>query len=382
MIPDCPLCGSPEKARIFSTPSVPVLCNRLFESEADARAAASGAIELCVCKACGLIWNAAYDADRMTYDPGYENALHFSAVFQKYAEDLSAALVHRYHLDGGQVIEVGCGDGHMLDTLVRHGVRSAVGFDPSSARDTAFTKRDGVEIVPEYFEASHADRPFDLLLCRHVLEHIDEPVPFLRMFREAIGDRNSAIYIEVPNGEWLVSSRSIWDVIYEHVTYWTRPGLDRLLRRTGFQPTKLAAAYGGQFLQAEAVPAGRRATDVPEREPPGVKEAVAFGRFVDTMLEEWQSTLDALSGPAVLWGAGSKAVSFVNMVEGTDALVDLNPRKHGLRIPGTGLPVVAPEALREIRPELVVIANGLYEQEIRKQVDDLGLQPQFKVLAA
>lgn len=378
----CPLCASQDYRTVFSAAAVPVLCNRLLETEADAKNAPMGMVELSVCSACGLIWNRAFEPEMIGYQPGYENALHFSPVFRDYAENLADRLVRGYDLVGRNVIEIGCGDGHMLDTMVRHGVGSAVGFDPSSATDTPFSARDEVEIVQEYFQLSHADRPFDAVLCRHVLEHIDEPVPFLSMLRAAIGNRKTAIYFEVPNAEWLVSSYSIWDVIYEHVTYWTFPSIETLLRRTGFEPVRLSAAYGDQFLQAEATPSYEQSDFLPKDGASGVDTAIEFGRFVDDMFDQWRRHLRSLSGSAVLWGAGSKAVSFVNLVEGAEALVDLNPRKHGLRVPGAGLPVVAPEALLDIRPELIIVSNGLYEAEIRDQVNAMGLQPRFEVLAA
>ena len=59
----------------------------------------------------------------------------------------------------------------------------------------------------------------------------------------------------------------------------------------------------------------------------------------------------------------------------------MNPRKHGLIVPGIAQPVVAPEALTEITPDLVLISNALYEAEITSQVRGLGLDTDFAVIA-
>jgi hypothetical protein len=54
-------------------------------------------------------------------------------------------------------------------------------------------------------------------------------------------------------------------------------------------------------------------------------------------------------------------------------VVDINPHKHGTYLPVTAQEVVAPDALRELRPDLVVVMNPFYEQEIRGQLASLGL---------
>ncbi len=84
-----------------------------------------------------------------------------------------------------------------------------------------------------------------------------------------------------------------------------------------------------------------------------------------------------------LWGAGSKGVTFLNVVPaaaGIHAVVDLNPRKTGRHIPGTGHAIVAPESLRADRVDVVLVMNPLYEDEIRRQVGNLGIGAEFAVV--
>ena len=57
------------------------------------------------------------------------------------------------------------------------------------------------------------------------------------------------------------------------------------------------------------------------------------------------------------------------MTDEVEAVVDINPHKHGKFLAGTGHEIVAPEALRRLRPDCVVIMNGIYTDEIRA---DLG----------
>ncbi|WP_299822200.1 class I SAM-dependent methyltransferase [uncultured Jannaschia sp.] len=382
----CPLCGAGSAEPVITLDDMPVICNQLWPDADAARTAPRATIELVACRTCALVWNRRYDPQKMVYAPGYENALHFSPRFRSFAETLAAGLTARHELKGADIVEIGCGDGYMLDQMVRQGAASAIGFDPSMAdQPSEFTRRDGVRIVAEYFHPEQLDRSFDMVMCRHVVEHLDDPATLLGNIRRAIGNRPVPIYIEVPNAEWLFDVVSPWDVIYEHITYWTRSTMETLLRRTGFEPIDVIPGYGRQFLMAEAHPAApdpvfRSADTVAALE--AVKD---FHRASEDGIAAWRARLGGIDGPVVVWGSGSKGITFVNVM-GAEAgaicaMIDVNDRKHGLVAPGAAIPVVPPEALTEIQPALVIVSNGLYAAEIEAQVAGLGLAPEFAVLA-
>lgn len=383
----CPVCAATGPIPVFELGNVPVICNQLWPDAASARAAPAGDVRLVRCPACAMIWNAAFDPARMVYAPGYENALHFSPKFQAFARDLAAGLVARHRLAGRHVVEIGCGDGHMLDLLAENGVASATGFDPSMAgKDSPFVRRPGVQIVPEYFRSDQLDRPFDAILCRHVLEHLDAPLALMQDIRRAIGPREVPVYFEVPNAGWMLEAVSMWDVIYEHVGYWSAPSIETLFRRTGFAPVSVAAGYDGQFLMVEALPCTPEPGAIASGTARIAAAADTFAAAAAAELGKWRDRLSGLSGKAVIWGAGSKGITFANALGAAAsaplaAMVDLNPRKHGLFAPGVALPVCAPAQVAAIRPDLVLIANALYATEIMAQVRDMGVSPDFGVIA-
>ena len=73
----------------------------------------------------------------MEYTQSYENSLHFSPGFQKFAADLADRLITRYNLRGKDVIDIGCGKGDFLKLICARGGNRGVGFDPSYVPDPA-----------------------------------------------------------------------------------------------------------------------------------------------------------------------------------------------------------------------------------------------------
>ena len=84
----------------------------------------------------------------------------------------------------------------------------------------------------------------------------------------------------------------------------------------------------------------------------------------------------------VMWGAGSKGVSFASVIVGHEPLlagiVDINPTRQGKYVGGCTLPVLAPEELKDLRPDIVLLMNDNYEAEVSTQLDELGLRSEVR----
>lgn len=385
----CPVCGSGHLTPCLDIPRIPVFCNVLFASREAALAAPTGAMDLRYCPDCGHLHNAAFDPDLVRYSPDYENSLHHSPRFQDFAQSLAKDLDARHRLSGKTVVEIASGQGDFLKVLASLSGCRAVGFDP--AYRGVDGEIEGVEIIPEHYSDHHARRSADLILCRHALEHIADPAIFVRMVRHAIGDRPTAVYFEVPDARFTLQQLGIWDLIYEHCGYFTRESLTRVFEQAGFLVNAVECNFGGQFLGLHGSTTEHGGRDSPadrldEANLIELARLVAeFSAAYRAKVERYESELSALArsgGRAVIWGAGSKGVSLVNSVAShgaISALVDLNPLKHGRFVPGTGHPVISPKELRSIRPELVIVLNPQYRDEIAADLETLGLRADLLV---
>ncbi len=364
---------------------MPVFCNVLWPSLPEAIAAPCADIELGFCPNCQFIYNTAFDPTAARYDGNYSNPLHFSPTFVKYADELADSLVARYDLHDKDIVEIGCSDGEFLSSLCAKGSNRGVGFDPSYLPDETAPDNGPVTIIPEYFTPETSAGPVDFLCCRHVLEHIEQPLEFLTGLARTIKSTGiSPVYFEIPNGLYMLESLAIWDIIYEHCGYYTPAALTNLFQLAGFDVLEIHPAYGDQFLAIEAAPANGQAKAETDATYPQIDSLVdQFSRQHRIYIETWQSKLGKLatnSARTVIWGTGSKGVTFLNALHiGTDQIefaVDANPNKAGQFVPRTGQEIVAPAALCDYKPEAVIVMNGIYRDEIAGQLAEMGIEAQ------
>ncbi len=397
MTTTCPACGGPPGPELLRRDAVPVLCNALHRDAASARAAPRGDIRLVACPGCGLVFNAAFDPARMRYDADYENALHFSPRFRAFQADTVRRLVEHGVRDR-RVLEIGCGDGSFLVALAVAGGNRGVGVDPSF--DPARARIPGganVRVATAPFTAMPGAA--DAVVCRHVLEHLDDAARLLTAMRDALaGGDPGLVYLEVPSWRATLERDAFWDVLYEHVAYHDADTLADLVRRHGFEVLEAGEAYGGQFATVIARRGSRPAAavaavaDAPE--PPPVEgmagdpaAVAAFAARENAFVRGWRRWIAAHSPGErlVVWGAGTKgAVLLDRLGEHAGriaAAIDLNPRKQGCFVAGTGTPILGPDALAGLAPDVVLVMNPLYAREIRAELDGRGLATARLVLA-
>lgn len=350
-----------------------------------------GDLSLCCCPECGYIFNQAFDPDRLSYSQDYDNSLHYSPTFQRYTHRIARRLTKRYDLHGKQIVEVGCGKGEFLLLLARLGGNRGIGFDPSyepNRSDAAMD--DNVTFVQDFYTEDYAYYRADLLCSRYVLEHLPDPVGFLRMINRALRPPSGTVlYFEVPNVSLILHRMSVWDVIYEHCSYFSTPSLARAFEEAGFEVADVYSGYDNQFLSIEARHVAAPSSPSHWRSRSAVlalqHQAQTLEATLRSLRTAWTDQLrthQAAGHRVVVWGAGAKAVSFLNVIgmnEAVEAVVDINPHKQGAFLPGTGHLIVAPDYLLQHPPEKVVLMNPIYENEVRATLHDLGLAPEIAV---
>jgi hypothetical protein len=385
----CPVCGKTAVRVFVEIQDVPVHCNLLWADRQLAISAPKGDIVLVFCSNCGHVFNRAFDASLTEYTQAYENSLHFSPRFQSYAQSLASDLVERHNLRHRELVEIGAGQGDFLRMLCDIGDNRGIGFDEAYDPGEEDEINERFSIIGEFAWQEHIEKTPDMIYARHVLEHIERPADFIAVIRAAIGDnKDTFLFLEVPNMAYTLRELAIWDIIYEHCGYYTPQSISCLLTQGGFDVLATNEVFGGQFLTAEAFPA-KQASDWGCSEEIDLQEMAsqvdAFAGEFRLKVAYWRRRLEGWQNEekrVVAWGAGSKGVTFLNILQAQDQIpyiVDINPRKLGKFVVGTGQEIIAPDFLTAYQPDIVILMNPLYREEITQMLEELGVTAEIVV---
>jgi hypothetical protein len=188
----------------------------------------------------------------------------------------------------------------------------------------------------------------------------------------------------VPNVIRILENCAFEDIYYEHCSYFSPGSLARLFRKFGFDVIELQTAYDGQYILLEAKPANHlRKNEHPLSENIDTLTdwVIGFERTYPSVLHHWETQLYRFkqkSKRVVIWGGGSKGVAFLNVVDVSaiiEYVVDINPFRQQTFMAGTGQRIVAPTFLKSYQPDVVIVMNAIYREEVRCELNRLGLKP-------
>jgi SAM-dependent methyltransferase len=372
----CPVCSESAPSPLSTITEMPLIGCQFAESRATALGAARGTLEPSLCEACGHIYNRAFEPERIDYVYGYDNALDFSPRHRAHSNATVDRLVGSYALERKSVVEIGCGAGEFLSLLCAKGGNHGVGYDPTQPNRVTRVGDGSVTILAETFSPA-SPKSVDLVCSQHVLEHLTELGSTLHQANSVL-KQGGLGYFQVPNGLAIFRDLDIWDLTYEHVSYFSPASLQRALLDARFSVLQMEDSFGGQYL--DAVATAGTASETPVVSPGYSDYCDAFPAAFVKIVGYWKDRIASMlrSGRRiVLWGGGTKAVSFLNMLgleaDGIEYVVDINPRKAGRFVPGTAQEIVPPEYLRDYRPDVVVVMNREYVAEIQAKLDSMRL---------
>ena len=381
----CPCCSALALSVFYEVPQVPVHSVLRIPSREEALRFPTGRLQLAFCSNCGFITNAAIDPSMMNYSAEYEETQGFSATFNAFHKRLAEDLIRRHDLHGKTVVEIGCGKGEFLTMICELGGNKGIGFDPAYVpeRNQSASKED-VTFIEDFYSEKYSRYHGDLVGCKMTLEHIHQPAELIETVRRSIGERHeTVVFFQVPDTRRVLRDLAFWDIYYEHCSYFSPASLARLFESQGFDVMDVWTDYDDQYLMIEAKPA-QAFTRTSERDKDVARlarEVEEFAEQIQQRLGAWRALLTSMKKAGrrvVLWGGGSKAVAFLTTLGVTDEVafaVDINPYKHGTFLAMTGHEVVGPATLVDDQPDVVIIMNPIYREEIRNDLAAMDLAP-------
>lgn len=368
----CPLCFSESVEEFYRQGDIPVHVNIIYNTPEEAMNCGKGAISLTICHNCGLVFNSRFTKKLLEYERNYDNEQFYSSCYEEYADDLAKILIDRYQVRDKRILEVGCGNGRFLTLLCAGSHSKGVGIDPAYRGKKEIRN---VSFITDYFNERYFRVKADVLVLRHVLEHIENPGQFLSYVVHNVDvDTELITVIELPDFQWTLEQGAYWDILYEHCNYFGKESLQRLLQLSQIRLTDIFSTFSNQYMVAIGKFSGKNASQVKS-----VAESYASRKTIDDFTANVgkqktriNSIIDGLKGPFTIWGAAGKGVTFINMLDKEvqaeiPFVIDINRNKQGKYCPGTGHKIVPP-AILEQEKDLndIMVMNPNYYDEIAR----------------
>ena len=342
---------------IYRIEQLPVFQNRMFRTQEEALECAKGDVVLVRDMETGLIFNQAFRPELMQYDADYQNEQAVSSVFRAHLDEVSSIISKNFH--DQTLIEVGCGKGYFLEHLSTLGFK-ITGLDPTYEGASP-------NVIKAYF-TPEIGLSADGIILRHVLEHVQDPVNFLKHIADSNGGAGK-IYIEVPCFDWICEHRAWFDVFYEHVNYFRISDFKRMFRKV----YEVGHIFGGQYLYvvADLATLARPCLSEPDDFAFPADFLGTVDHYADMIKNQ---SMEGARGRrrSIIWGGASKGVIFALFMQragvGVDFVIDINTAKQGKYLAGTGLRVSSPEEVlvQVDQGSTIFVMNGNYLPEIQQ----------------
>ncbi|MGJ4855468.1 class I SAM-dependent methyltransferase [Labrys sp. La1] len=325
------------------------------------------------CKRCGFLWNNAFTVESIHFDGEYEQDGTYSSSYRSYLDEVASKAIKSINfVEKLRILEIGCGQGQFLCHLIRmdkdNRIETIDGFDPAY-RGLKGAFGNNINIHGQYFNKSSSKilsvKP-NLIILRHVLGYVQDPVEFLTLLREVIDDNETTLFIESPDAAWVLNNRAIQDIFYETCSFYTPSSLAMACRLSGFDMVSSTSVFGDQYFLATARPST-------VYRPPELPNLIAYR---EQYIAYWRGLVAESQGPVAVWGAAAKGVGFTQLVDpGSDLiemLVDINPAKQGCFVPITGHRIVSAQEAVQAGVRTIIVANPLYRDEVDVMFRALG----------
>lgn len=343
-----------------------------------------------VCDHCFLVQLEEY-VSREEIFTEYAYFSSYSDDWLKHSEEYVSKMITNLQLDGrSRVVELASNDGYLLQYFVESEI-PVLGIEP--ARNIArVAEEKGVHTLVEFFGRNLADqlakegKSADLLLGNNVLAQVPDVNDFVSGMKILLKS-DGVITMEFPHLMCLIEENQFDTIYHEHFSYFSLFAAEKIFAGHGivlYDVEELPTHGGslriyGRHAEDLGKPVSDRYRELKNREiEAGVNRIEYYRCFGEKVIETKFKLLDFLisakrRGKTIVgYGAPGKGNTLLNYcgIRGDfiDFTVDRNPYKQGKFLPGTHIPILAPEKIDETRPDYILILPWNFKDEIMSQM--------------
>jgi SAM-dependent methyltransferase len=318
----------------------------------------------------------------------------YSDSWLEHSKRYTDMIVGRLGLGGGStVMELASNDGYLLQYFVQQGIRS-IGVEPA-ANVAAVAEKKGVHTVVKFFGRASAKElaaqygRVDLLIGNNVLAQVPDVNDFVGGMK-AVLKPSGVITMEFPHLMRLMSENQFDTIYHEHFSYFSFIATEKIFARHGFKlfDVEELPTHGGSLRiygrhdEDDAKPIGARVVEMRQRElRAGLDKIETYSKFGEQVKETKRKLLEFLidarrQGKSIAgYGAPGKGNTLLNYcgirTDFIDYTVDRNPYKQGKFLPGTHIPILHPDKIRETKPDYLFILPWNFKEEIMAQMSGI-----------
>ena len=386
--PPCRFCAAP-LVRTFVDLGMSPLCESYLAADQLNAMEPFYPLHVRTCDRCLLVQLEQYVAPEEIFTE-YAYFSSYSDTWLAHAAAYAEKMVSRFGLGpGSKVVEVASNDGYLLRNFVRMGI-PCLGSEPA-VNVARVAVEQGVPTLTEFFGRESARSigaehgRADLVLGNNVLAQVPDLNDFVGGIKILLADRGVAT-LEFPHLMQLVQGNQLDTIYHEHFSYFSFYTVERIFAEHGIPlfdveelPThggslRIYARHDGDTTKPEtdAVRSLRR-----KEQEGGFDRIEGYLSFAGQVEETKRALLSFLIGTKRAgktiagYGAPGKGNTLLNYcgvrTDFVDYTVDRNPYKQGKFLPGTHIPIRAPERIRETKPDFVLILPWNFRDEIIRQ---------------
>jgi SAM-dependent methyltransferase len=364
--------------------------NAYLTERALTRAEAWFPLKLWTCPACLLVQVDEVQDHAALFAPDYA---YYSSISRSWLEHCRAHVErtrHRLTLDASSfVVEIASNDGYLLQYVRAAGI-PCLGIEPTAGTAEAARSR-GIDTWVEFFGQTLArritseHRSADLVIANNVLAHVPDINDFVAGIATLLAPQG-VLTVEFPHLQKLIEERQFDTVYHEHFSYFSLSTVKRIFAAHGLRAwdVERLPTHGGSLRVWASLDASDHA------ETPAVSSVLAeeaeAGMLDHSYYQGFQAKADEVKNGlleflllqhrngrhVVGYGAAAKGNTLLNYAgvrpDLVPYVVDASPHKQGLFLPGSRIPIVSEQRLREDRPDVVLVLPWNLRAEISEQL--------------
>jgi SAM-dependent methyltransferase len=350
-------------------------------------------LRVMVCQHCWLVQTEDFRAADSLFDADYAYFSSYSSSWLAHAERYVAQMVERFALNAQSlVVEIAANDGYLLQYVAQRGI-PCLGVEPTASTARAAREK-GIEIQELFFGVQTAEtlvgqgRSADLLVANNVLAHVPDINDFLKGFACLLKPAGVATF-EFPHLLRLMADNQFDTLYHEHYSYLSLTAVQTLCARNGlaiFDVEELPTHGGSLRVYVQRVEGPQTinasvAALLAQEERAGMRTAAYYASLAPAAEQIKHQLLRFLlqakaDGKRVVgYGAAAKGNTLLNYA-GVRAdllawVADANPHKQGKFLPGSRIPVVAPQRIAEEKPDYVLVLPWNLLDEVTQQLAEV-----------